>query len=164
MSRTVILAIVLAGSAGVAAGDPAPGSEPAEPACGVRIDRAPADIGAAIERRLFALSACGGRLDVWVIRSEDGLYVIARDELGRVRERVVPDVEVAAALIASWVETDAAAPLTTAGILPLPPPPAPPTAAMTPAPARVAQVDDPSVPPWRAPYSDVGEYVIPPDA
>lgn len=157
MSRNVIFAIVLLGAAAVsAAADPTP--------CGVRIERAPGDLAESIERRLVALSACGGHLDVWVIRSEDGLYVIARDELGRVRERVVPDVEVAAALIASWVETDAAAPLTTAGILPLPPPPAPPTAAMAPAPARVAQVDDPSVPPWRAPYSDVGEYVIPPDA
>lgn len=162
MSRTVILAIVLAGSAGVAAGDPAPAGATEPPPCGVHIDRAPAEIGAAIERRLVALSACSGRLDVWVVRSEDGLYVIARDELGRVRERVVPDVEVAAALIASWVEIDAQAPLIGAGALA--PPPSPATTAAqspSPSPSRVAQVDD--LPPSRPPFTDVGEHVVPPD-
>lgn len=133
MKTSVIIALVCAASGAggsdrpaqadgpsVAAPAPLPGTEPVEPArpippgyaCGVHVLRAPAELAPAIEARLAALSACGRRLDVWIVRAQDGLYVIARDELGRVRERVVPDAEVASALIASWVEIDAATPLT----------------------------------------------------
>jgi hypothetical protein len=101
------------------------GAEPAEPSrtvgpgypCGVHLLRAPRELAVGIEARIKALSACGRRLDVWIVRAQDGLYVIAKDEQGRMRERVVPDSEVAAALIASWVEVDAATPLTGAGMI-----------------------------------------------
>lgn len=125
--RNVIVAIVaLAGTARADGTGEVPGTAPVEPArvippgwtCGVHLLRAPVELARSIEDRLAGLSACDGRLDVWIVRAVDGLYVMARDELGRVRERVVPDAEVAAALIASWVEIDLATPLTGAGARP----------------------------------------------
>lgn len=75
--------------------------------CGVRLVRAPADVAPALASRLAALDACAAPLEVWIVRSDEGLYLVARDPLGRMRERMVPDLEVAAALIASWVEPGA---------------------------------------------------------
>jgi hypothetical protein len=152
MRSAVLAAIVVAGAVPAAA-DPAPALAP----CGVQIRRAPSELGDGISRRLAQLGACDGRLDVWIVRSEDGLYVIARDELGRVRERLVPDGEVAAALIASWVEVDASMPLTGTG-LPAAPASPPPTA------AALASADDaPITAPARPPLSDVVDP-IPPSA
>jgi hypothetical protein len=148
MYRTVILALVVVAGAVPAGADPAPPVP-----CGVQVRRAPPDLGEAIRLRLAQLSACDVRLDVWIVRAEDGLYVIARDELGRVRERIVPDAEVAAALIASWVEIDVSMPLTGTGLLAAPAAPA----------VRVAIADDaPIRAPARPPLSDVGERVVPP--
>jgi hypothetical protein len=125
--------LLLGAGAGVVSAEPddardedaLPGAEPSEPSrtvgpgypCGVHLLRAPRELAVGIEERIKALAACGRRLDVWIVRAQDGLYVIAKDEQGRVRERVVPDSEVAAALIASWVEIDAATPLTGAGMI-----------------------------------------------
>jgi len=132
-----------------------PGGEPAASGpCGVRLMRAPAELVGAIEGRLVALSACGGRLDVWIVRSDDGLYVIARDELGRVRERLVPDAEVAAALIASWVEIDAAAPMTGAGLVTLSP------RAPAVSPMRQPPISDLAAPP----LVEVGDGLAPTEA
>jgi hypothetical protein len=114
-----------------------PATAAAEP-CGIRLVRAPEELRAAVEAHLAAdQSACAGELDVWLIPTAEGLYVQARDRLGRLRERVVADAATAATLLASWVEVDAAEPLWT-------PPPgelvaAPEEPAATPAPpVRVA--------------------------
>jgi hypothetical protein len=102
------------------------------PPCGVRVVRAPADLREQVETHLEADgSACGGVLDVWLVPSNGGVYVQARDRAGRLRERQVPDAAIAATLIASWVEIDAAAPIWA------PPPPAPAVVA-EPAPAAPA--------------------------
>jgi hypothetical protein len=45
-------------------------------------------------------------LEVRVIATEGGLYLLARDESGRVRERIVPDATSAAVLVASWAADD----------------------------------------------------------
>jgi hypothetical protein len=91
-------------------------ARPSDPgACGVKLLRAPEELLVGLEHKLAALSVCEGQLDVWIVRAVDGLYVIARDELGRIRERVVADADVAALLIAAWVEIDAALPLVAPG-------------------------------------------------
>ena len=74
--------------------------------------RATDELHAELTERLVAdPTACTGSLDVWLIATDGGIYVQARDRLGRLRERVVSDADVAATLIASWVEVDTAAPL-----------------------------------------------------
>ncbi|MCB9572353.1 MAG: hypothetical protein H6709_09735 [Kofleriaceae bacterium] len=89
-----------------------PVARPADDPCGVHIVRAPDDLRAAVAARLAAdASACAGTLDVWLIPTDGGVYVQARDRIGRVRERVVADAATAATLLASWVEVDAARPL-----------------------------------------------------
>jgi hypothetical protein len=108
---------------------PAPG-----PVCGIRVVRAPADLREQVEDQLEADgAACQGALDVWLVPSSGGVYVQARDRAGRVRERQVPDAAIAATLIASWVEIDAAAPLwaptPAAAATPVEPPPSPAIAA-----------------------------------
>jgi hypothetical protein len=82
------------------------------PACGIRVVRAPADLRDQVEGQLQADgAACSGALDVWLVPASDGIYVQARDRGGRLRERMVPDAVIAATLLASWVEIDAAAPV-----------------------------------------------------
>jgi hypothetical protein len=118
-----ICACALLGARVPAAADGLGSSEPGQPearpgdpaACGVKLLRAPDELLVGIEHKLAALSVCEGRLDVWIVRAVDGLYVIARDELGRIRERVVADADVAALLIAAWVEIDAALPMVAPG-------------------------------------------------
>ncbi len=142
-------------------GDDAPVASPVEvdPAgCGVQLRRAPEDARAVIAAQLAAdPSACAGTLEVWIISSEGGLYVQARDGLGRVRERVVADAATAATLLASWVEIDAAQPLWTPAPTPAPPAPAPVTVAVaapahpaTLAPGETAAVSAVAAPPRRA--------------
>ena len=71
-------------------------------------------------------------LEVRVIPTDRGLYVLARDDRGRSHERVVPDATSAGVLITSWAADDSVAPL------PPPPPvaiaPVPPPVAAAPAP------------------------------
>jgi hypothetical protein len=87
----------------VASADVAP-----EPTCGVRLVRATEALRAEVGAALAAdAAACQGDLDVWLIPSDGGVYVQARDRLGRIRERVVADGTTAATLIASWVDVDA---------------------------------------------------------
>lgn len=108
-----------------------PGRVPAQPAaCGIRLVHPPVDVGPLIDSRVAALGACAHQLDVWIVRTPDGLYLVAQDSLGRIRERLVPDAEVAAALIASWVENVNA-------ILP-PGPHAPPAPTAPPMPSYLA--------------------------
>ena len=102
--------------------------------CGIRILRAPDDLRAAVEAALKSDPvACTGDLDVWLIPSQGQVYVQARDHLGRVRERVVPDAAIAATLLASWVEVDAAEPVWQQ----------PPPARVTAAPASVYTTREP---------------------
>ena len=138
--RIVIAVAVI--SCGATARADGPSVAALTPACGVRVVEAPGDAGRAIEARLAALAACGARLDVWITGADDGgLVVVARDPGGGERTRVVPDAEVAAALLASWVEMDRASR----------------------SPAAPATVVAAVTGPTGAPLTDVGERVIPPD-
>lgn len=123
------------------------------PTCPVEILRAPPEVQPVIEEWVRAERVCGPALKVRVVPTVGGLYVLAEDANGRVRERVVPDATTAAVLIASWAADDAApaAPLTppappsaapgTAIAMEPPVPPAPPPAPPAPPPAP------PSMPP-----------------
>lgn len=83
-------------------------------ACGATIAYAPDDVRAVIEDWLRGEPSCSSTLEVRVVPTDGGLYLFARDEHGRVRERVVPDAQSAAVLVASWMADDSR---------PAPPPP-----------------------------------------
>jgi hypothetical protein len=87
---------------------PAPAAAPvpaAGGACNVNIVRAPDPVRQTIERWL-ANEHCTLALQVRIIPTEGGLYLLATDEHGRVRERIVPDAQSAGVLIASWAADD----------------------------------------------------------
>lgn len=155
MKRSCCLIAVLAGLIGGTAAVEAE-TEPAP--CAVRFVRAPAGMAPVIAARLEALAACTMPLDVWIVRSDEGLYLVARDGLGRMRERMVPDVEVAAALIASWVEPGAfeheapdVTPAPDAAAITAEPTATPSAAVVSAAPGTVSprpELDDEPLPSW----------------
>lgn len=108
----------------------------APPACAINIVRAPDGVRATIDGWIRAEPHCSVALEVRVIPTDHGLYVLARDNHGRSHERVVPDATSAGVLITSWAADDS--------VVPLPPPPpvaiapAPPPVAIAPAPPPIA--------------------------
>jgi hypothetical protein len=75
-------------------------------ACEVRFVRAPDDVRHVIERWLAAEPRCTGSIDLRVVPTDDGLYLLAQRPDGRLHERVVPDAQSAGVLVASWVADD----------------------------------------------------------
>ena len=107
--RTLLISTILATS-GIAAAQPAPVAPPppapaASGNCAVTIVRAPDGVRQTIEQWL-AREHCTVALQVRIISTEGGLYLLATDEHGRVRERIVPDASSAGVLIASWAADD----------------------------------------------------------
>lgn len=96
--RTLLVALVFA--AAPAAAQAAPG------ACDVTISRAPAEVRAAVEHWLAAEARCSVALELRVVPTQGGYDVLARDEDGTIRERVVPDAQSAGVLVASWAADD----------------------------------------------------------
>jgi hypothetical protein len=96
VTRAMLIVLALAGAA---YGDP---SHP----CAVHVARAPAQIRAEIERWLAGESSCNVALEVRVVATDGGYYLLARDVRGRVRERIVPDGASAGVLVASWASDD----------------------------------------------------------
>src|SRR4051794_30817942 len=80
------------------------GTALAEP-CAVNIVRAPDEVRPVVERWLAQESRCKP-LEVRIVATEDGLYILARDDRGRLHERVVPSPDAAGVLIASWAADD----------------------------------------------------------
>jgi hypothetical protein len=74
--------------------------------CAVTISRAPDDVREVVEAWVKAEPRCASSLDIRIIPTEGGLYLLAQDEHGGVRERIVPDAQSAGVLIASWVADD----------------------------------------------------------
>jgi hypothetical protein len=105
--RSLLVAVI-----GVTCVAPAAGAQPvtSPSRCEVTFARAPDDVRAVIETWVRAESRCSTTLEVRVVPTEGGLYLMARDGQGRVRERVVPDAQSAGVLVASWVADDAPAP------------------------------------------------------
>jgi hypothetical protein len=127
--RKLIIPLVLA-AAGPALAQPAPPAPPAvavAPAapstCSVTIVRAPDPVRATIEQWL-AKEHCTLALQVRIVPTEGGLYLLATDEHGRVRERIVPDAASAGVLIASWAADDGLGGAAPPVAAPPPPPPA----------------------------------------
>jgi hypothetical protein len=92
---------------------------PADRPCTVTIVRAPDEVRSVIEEWVSRETRCRIALDVRVVPTEGGLYLLARDSTGRLHERIVPDAQAAGVLVASWVANDSTEPL--------PLPPSPPT-------------------------------------
>jgi hypothetical protein len=150
MVSRVALPMLVAGALVAPAAAQAPGAEPAPtppvvtttpvppPAASCRINlvRVPADMRAEIEGWVAAEPRCRVTLDVRVVATPEGLYVMATDPSGRILERTVPDGTTAGVLIASWAADDGA--------------PAAATPAPAPAPAVVATTPEPAATPAAA--------------
>lgn len=100
MRASILALMAIAGSAGVAAADD-------EPPCKVLIVRAPEGVHEAIERWVAGEIRCAGTLQVRVVQTQAGLYVVANDGAHHTFDRFVPDAESAGALVASWAAADA---------------------------------------------------------
>jgi hypothetical protein len=105
MKNTILVAGVLA--AAPAAAQPGVPEAPSPSTCALTIARAPDDVREIVERWVRAEPRCTTALEIRIVPTEGGLYLLARDEQGRVRERVVPDAQSAGVLVASWVAADA---------------------------------------------------------
>ena len=112
---------------------PAPAPAPAAPStCSVTIVRAPDPVRQTVEQWL-AKEHCTLALQVRIVPTEGGLYLLATDEHGRVRERIVPDASSAGVLIASWAADDGLGGAAPPVAAPPPPPPTPPASYSQPA-------------------------------
>ena len=96
--------------------------------CVVTIVRAPEDVRPVLEQWVRAEPSCNVSLDVRVIPTEGGYYILATDESHRERERIVPDAQSAGVLVASWIADDT---------MRAPSPSVPPPPADVPAPALI---------------------------
>ena len=148
MRIATTLAALLAAS--TAAAQPA-----ANESCQVDIARAPEDVRNVVEAWVKAEPRCSVSLEVRIVPTDGGLYLMARDHHGRVRERIVPDAQSAGVLVASWVAADSMNDTTPFDVrAPGPaapavvePPPAPPVASTTPVVAAAAAEPAPLAPP-----------------
>lgn len=119
-----------------------------EGTCEVRFVRAPGEVRHVIEAWLAAEPRCSSSIDLRVVPTADGFYLLAQRPDGRIHERLVPDAQSAGVLVASWVADDWVAP---------PPPPArepalaPPLYTTPTGSPGVSAVSDPQPRPDRAP-------------
>jgi hypothetical protein len=75
-------------------------------ACQVTIARAPEDVRQVVEAWVHSEAQCSIALEVRIVPTEGGLYLLAQDDSGRIRERIVPDAQTAGVLVASWIADD----------------------------------------------------------
>jgi hypothetical protein len=101
--RTNPIIVVLLAIAAPAAAQP-------QPRCEVRFVRAPDDVRHVIETWLAAEPRCTSTIDLRVIPTDSGYYLIAQRPDGRIHERLVPDTQSAGVLVASWAADDWTAP------------------------------------------------------
>src|SRR5262245_16769208 len=80
-------------------------ADPVQARCDLTISRAPDDVRTAILEWAHAEPRCHS-LDVRVVPTDGGFYILARADDGRTYDRVVPDADSAAALIVSWAADD----------------------------------------------------------
>jgi hypothetical protein len=108
----IVIAAVVALAVSPAAADTAMTTDAA---CEVRFVRAPDEVRHVIESWLAAEPRCTSSIELRVVPTEDGFYLLAQRPDGRLHERVVPDAQSAGVLVASWVADD--------WVEPAPPPP-----------------------------------------
>lgn len=89
--------------------------------CGVTFVRAPDDVRYVIEQWLRAEPRCSSSIELRVVPTDGGFYLLAQRPDGRIHERFVPDAQSAGVLVASWVADDWTAPDRPA-LAPEPPP------------------------------------------
>jgi len=111
VSRGKAILAVLVAMTAPAAAQP----EPQPRTCEVRFVRAPDDVRHVIESWLAAEPRCTSTIDLRVIPTDTGYYLIAQRPDGRLHERYVPDAQSAGVLVASWVADDWVAPRTEPG-------------------------------------------------
>ena len=122
MRTIILLGFVLAAPVAAQPAPPPARAAAAGAPCDVTIVRAPDAVRAEVEAWVHAEPHCGATLEVRIVPTASGLYLLAQDHDGHTYERVVPDAESAGVLIASWSADD--------GVRPVPPPlPAPGPAA-----------------------------------
>jgi hypothetical protein len=141
--------------AGLLVATPAAAQPVTQPkACQVTIARAPDDVRAVVEAWVKSEAQCNVALELRIVPTEGGLYLLAQDEQGRVRERIVPDAQTAGVLVASWIADDNAPPP--------PPPPAPPIEAPpAAAPTEPIASNEALTPPGLAPVSLTAKATAP---
>lgn len=100
MRNVIYLAVLLAASSAAAQ------SVEEARTCQVTIARAPDDVREVVEAWVRSEPQCSKALEVRIVPTEGGLYLLAQDEQGRIRDRVVPDAETAGVLVASWIADD----------------------------------------------------------
>lgn len=122
-------------------------------ACQVTIARAPDDVRAVVETWVQSEPQCSVALEVRIVPTEGGLYLLAQDEHGRIRERIVPDAQTAGVLVASWIADDNAPPV----YIPSPEPVTAPAAPIAP-----LETTESLTPPGLAPVSIVARAPAPP--
>lgn len=136
--RNVIVAALVIASPAAAQPVTQPGT------CQVTISRAPDPVREVVEAWVRSEAQCSVALEVRIVPTDGGLYLLAQDARGRVRERIVPDAQTAGVLVASWIADDnapAAAPP------PVTSPAPPPIVAPVRAPARAESVTPPGLAP-----------------
>jgi hypothetical protein len=74
--------------------------------CQVTIARAPDEVRKVVEAWVRSEAQCSVALEVRIVPTEGGFYLLAQDERGRIRERIVPDAQTAGVLVASWIADD----------------------------------------------------------
>jgi hypothetical protein len=103
MKTTAFLVVALAATPALA--QSADRVAVSDDSCEVSMVRAPDDVRDVIDDALEN-EHCTTPLEVRIVHTDGGLYVFARDPHGRIRERIVPDAQAAAVLIASWASDD----------------------------------------------------------
>lgn len=99
MQRAAWLLASMLVAATPAAAQPSIGND----TCRVTFVHAPDEVRLAIERWVAAEPQCTGQIELRVIQTENGYYLIAQRPDGRIHERLVPDVDAAGVLVASWI-------------------------------------------------------------
>ena len=123
------------------------------PTCDVTIVRAPEDVRPVVQRWIDAEPKCRGSLEVRIIPTDGGYYLIARDDRGRTNERVVPDAQSAGVLIASWAADDGSIGSIGSGGPAVAPPAVAPVPVEAPAPAPAPAIAPSFAPPMLTPVS-----------
>ena len=108
MRNVIYLAVLLAAAPAGAEPDAPPSTEPGT--CRVTIARAPDDVRQVVETWVRSEAQCSIALEVRIVPTDGGLYLLAQDEQGRIRDRIVPDAQTAGVLVASWIADDNAPP------------------------------------------------------
>ncbi|HPH68062.1 MAG TPA: hypothetical protein PLF40_20035 [Kofleriaceae bacterium] len=71
----------------------------------MKLRRADPAFAGSLLQSIRALGGCKAELEVFIVKTESGYYLLVRDSLGRMQDRLVPSLELAATLIASFAES-----------------------------------------------------------